>query len=1054
MATLWHAGVENKMAIAFDLDLTPEDLSRLISVDALAAFFQRLGYSTAKRATIPAQAVGLDGVGDIRQIELVSEDADGFLRVVFVQLRSVTAKVRNTLVRTFGQQNQDYLLVLTSDFEALEFVLIEKVRHQRKGPGGDSITKPQARVFVVPRRWPQNMLRIIRRLTFTARDETGQPDAILQYAKLVSVFDAAHYSGEYFQNRALFADHYLRTRLREDPAWGQSANVAFTQVSRIMRQARDRLAGNDEATARQQLFDPLFLALGFAAQVNKKSSDPAPQADYRLPAPDGQPRTVALVYAWERWLDGPDAADPDTPTENPGAAVVTLLERGDAEWVIVTNGKLWRLYGRHAHSRGTNFYEVDLEDALLATGQTDPNEAFRYWWLFFREAAFAPVETEKGCWLDRIAAGSRDYARQVEVELKRRVFYEVVPQLAGGFLEDRRARLKDRSSPSEAELEEIRAGTLALLYRILFLLYAESRDLLPVRESPYYQISIKKLKDELSEAAGIAESQADEKLADTYKRSGTTLYDRLGELFAVMDGSDLKRNRAYNVPVYNGGLFRINPQEDAADSREAAIARFLLEHKVPDLFLASAIDRLSRVPDDKTFILAFVDYKSLGVRQLGSIYEGLLEFRLKVAEDDLPPVSEKGGRRATRLSASRGIKDRTGVKKGELYLANDKAERKASGSYYTPDHIVQYIVEYTVGPVLQRKLDELRPAFRVAEKAYHQALANAQANPRIMLGTGRLQSAGKATPEMMRAWAAERAYEAHKDLVEKLFNLKVLDPAMGSGHLLVEALDFITDKILHFLNAFPVNPVTAAMARTRSSILESLVEQGLETDAQLERQLTDVHLIKRHVLKRCIYGVDLNPLATELAKVSLWLDAFTIGAPLSFLDHHVRVGNSLIGATVQRVQEALKGKEALLFGSRFAGLKLAAVGMAAIAAMPDATAEQVKQSQREYRQASNALAPFKRILDAYLMQWFLPEGTIMALPKGKGAIEHLLLDFMISPEAEPFFAAVTDEQIKAAIAGLKGADRKLAEAIVDIPRKRRFFHWELEFPEEIGRAHV
>ena len=66
-------------------------------------------------------------------------------------------------------------------------------------------------------------------------------------------------------------------------------------------------------------------------------------------------------------------------------------------------------------------------------------------------------------------------------------------------------------------------------------------------------------------------------------------------------------------------------------------------------------------------------------------------------------------------------------------------------------------------------------------------------------------------------------------------------------------------------------------------------------------RLTDLNLLKRHVLKRCIYGVDLNPMAVELAKVSLWLDCFTLGAPLSFLDHHMKVGNSLIGANVEEV---------------------------------------------------------------------------------------------------------------------------------------------------------
>ncbi|MGH7177045.1 MAG: Eco57I restriction-modification methylase domain-containing protein, partial [Tepidisphaeraceae bacterium] len=717
---------------------------------------------------------------------------------------------------------------------------------------------------------------------------------------------------------------------------------------------------------------------------------------------------------------------------------------------------------RQAHARATNFYEVDLVEALTASGDTDPNEAFRYWWLFFRDNAFAPLDGEHVCWLDRIATGSRDYAREVEAELKRRVFYEVVPQLADGFLEDRRFRLKDRSTPSDSELEQIREGTLALLYRILFLLYAESRDLLPVRESAYYQISVKKLKEEIADAAGIAETQADEKLAARYKRSGTALYDRLGELFAVMDGNDLKRNRGYNVPVYNGGLFRIEPQEDAADAREAAIARFLLEHKLPDVSLASALDRLSRVPDQKTFGLAFVDYKSLGVRQLGSIYEGLLEFRLKIADEDLPPVSEKGKRKATRLTASRGVKDRTGVKKGEPYLANDKAERKATGSYYTPDHIVQYIVEHTVGPVLDRKLESLRPAFREAEKSYHRHLANAEAAAAVAKSKYEREKA-PATPEAQRALAASLAYEDHKDLVEKLFNLKVLDPAMGSGHFLVEAVDFLTDAILHFLNAFPANPVTAAMARTRASILESLAEQGIETDALLEKQLTDVHLIKRHVLKRCIYGVDLNPLATELAKVSLWLDAFTIGAPLSFLDHHVRVGNSLLGATVQQVQEALHESQMTLFGSRFAGLKLAAIGMAAIAAMPDATADQVKRSQREYRKASDALAPFKRILDAYLMQWFMPEDVVEAANKPRKSLDRkqevqlsrrerrtsaqIAVDFLKAPDSKPFFEAPHDEEAQGEMKALAPPDRAVGQAVLSTARERRFFHWELEFPE-------
>jgi hypothetical protein len=101
--------------------------------------------------------------------------------------------------------------------------------------------------------------------------------------------------------------------------------------------------------------------------------------------------------------------DPHTPDENPGACVVTALEEGVADWIIVTNGKVWRLYSRHAHSRATNFYEVDLPETLVASGDTDPNAGFRYWWLFFRAQACLPDEaTPAKCWLDRIAQGSSE----------------------------------------------------------------------------------------------------------------------------------------------------------------------------------------------------------------------------------------------------------------------------------------------------------------------------------------------------------------------------------------------------------------------------------------------------------------------------------------------------------------------------------------------------------------------------------------------------------------------------------------------------------------------
>ncbi|MCC7387306.1 MAG: Eco57I restriction-modification methylase domain-containing protein [Phycisphaerales bacterium] len=1043
-----------------DRDLQVVDITRLTSADALAAFLHNLGYPTNQRATLSPEGIGLPSGGPtIRQMDLLSEDADGFLQVIFIQLHSVTAKARADLVRAFGKGSvADRLLILTSDFDTLEFVLIEKEAGTAASKGKSPTTKLRSRVFVVPRRWPQQMLRIVRRLTYT------MDDGLRQYDKLRGVFDAAHFSGTYFINRALFSDHYLETRLKDDPGWSAiSPGPAFESVRRFL-DTRNELQAQPLATVCQEFYDPLWSVLGFRAKrVDHRPGEVA--ADYELRDSEDERRSAALVYPWGRWLDGPDPNDPDRPTENPGSEVVSLLESGVADWVIVTNGQLWRLYSKAAHSRSTNFYEVDLPDVLIASGLSDPNEAFRYWWLFFRVQAFLPTEGDgEKCWLDTVVQGSREYAAEVEEELKRRVFYDVVPALAHGFLHDRRTRLGRRAQPSDTELEQIRQGTLTLLYRLLFLLYAESRDLLPVREAEYYRLSLKSLKEEVAAKAGVAESESDGKLTLEFRKSSTAIYDRLADpeqgLFAALANG----RPAANVPRYNGGLFRLDPQE-ASDDHERDIAEFLNTHKVPDSFLAAAIDRLARVEDSRTYQLAFVDYKSLGVRQLGSIYEGLLEFKLRIAEEDLAVTDRKKLGDWISLDRSRsGSRRRTvrEVHKGDPYLVRDKSERKATGSYYTPDHIVEYIVENTVGPVLKRKTEALRTKLREAEKAYHRQLDNARANPTALLGhpageawrtRRKADPTAKPTEADFRAYAAHQAFhenDDHKKLVEELFDLKVLDPAMGSGHFLVEAVDFITDELLHFLNAFPVNPVALALDRTREAILASLREQGIETDEFLRRQLTDIHLLKRHVLKRCIYGVDLNPLATELAKVSLWLDAFTLGAPLSFLDHHLRTGNSLIGSSITELETPVQGQ---LFKIDESHLTRAVKSVLEVARLADSTAGEVAESKRLFEQARKTLASYRILLDILVARHFglgdaasaimemAPQLDFRSIDAFRASFKQALATTKL-PETEltKFFRQVGYERER-------GVRPDALEAVEALAAVRRFFHWDLEFPE-------
>jgi hypothetical protein len=216
---------------ATDLDLTGRDIGGLTSADAFTALLAGLGYRTEARTHLTPESIGLagDSAAAFKKIELLAEDEEGFLRVVFAQLKSLTAKARNDLARVLGKTTVDHLLILASDYETLEFVLLDKRKKEQQGPTGGERVQVVPKVVHVPRRTPSRLdLRTLRRLTWTRQDGLDQFD------KLRSVFDAAAYTGEYFQNRGLFSDYFLRERLREDPAWKDNPAEAFAYVRDLL----------------------------------------------------------------------------------------------------------------------------------------------------------------------------------------------------------------------------------------------------------------------------------------------------------------------------------------------------------------------------------------------------------------------------------------------------------------------------------------------------------------------------------------------------------------------------------------------------------------------------------------------------------------------------------------------------------------------------------------------------------------------------------------------------------------------------------------------------
>jgi hypothetical protein len=1038
-----------------DIDISKHDIQSLNNRDAIYAFLTNLGYDTnnPQKFTDPRSlGITIDSlVREIKSIEQLSLNEGALnLYVYLFELASVTVAHTNALARAFRNKSGNYLFILTSDYERIDFVLVERSQPVSvdDSPMRQKANVVKPRTLTIDRKKPdRRQLRVLRRFTYT------ESDPIYQYDKLRSAYTIYEWSEDHFNNRALFSDYYLQERLRESDEW----KTDVTQFYKDLRGLYGRAAGEWSNKTKQDieigLFEKLFPLLGFDFTQKRKPGDGLPKPDYELKAPGSKDTlTVCLCYPWNRNLDGKDdpenSRDTETPDENPSATIVSVLKDNGVQWGIVTNGKLWRLYSAKASSIATTYYEIDLEEILASpvhlgdAGELlDIGDSLRYFYLFFRREAFEEREmkiageTKTRSFLDTILDDSREYAKKLGERLKDRVFEEVFPYLAEGFIHHYKQKHGSKNEITQEKLDVVFQATLTLLYRILFLLYAESRDLLPVKEARgFFEISLTKLRNEIAERAGGIRDEAETKIKNHYNKTATELYDRLAHLFRIIDRGDANNN----VPVYNGELFSSEPSP--LDEEKEQIDRFLIDYKIPDYFLVLGLDLITRDIDDKTHSLVFIDYKSLGVRHLGSIYEGLLEFKVRIAPQKMAIV--RGNKTEEVIPYSEAKKDpkkkivtvrRNGKKvekvyaKGTLYLENDKRERKATGSYYTPDYIVKYIVENTVGPVLEERFDKLAPEFRKAQQWNREQTKKRE---------GRKELRGRLA---LKAQEAEGDVKRFRPLIDEFFDVNVLDPAMGSGHFLVEAVDYISDRMIHFLNGFRWNPVHVDLDDTRVTILEAMEKQDIAIDS---KKLDPNNLIRRYVLKRCIYGVDINPMAVELAKVSLWLNCFTLGAPLSFLDHHLKCGNSLIGVTVDEVRQAIEGEKGQtysLFGGGFTGLMLATDLMRHVGELSDVTANQVEESKREYRKAESGLAPFKRLLDVYTSQWFGNEARKVGRGKAKHEVNPAV-EFLQSEHSEKW--TKDPEQIK-----LNGENQKVAETALQAAKERRFFHWELEFPE-------
>lgn len=679
----------------------------------------------------------------------------------------------------------------------------------------------------------------------------AEPDVLAATERLACFRKASDSTGiPGFNNSGLFATHHITSNVPKRADWDALGNQAGPLLG----------------LRRKQLIE----ALGFKTRAG-------PNGTLLLSIDGHPPRVVAVL------LDDSEQFDAKTQRFqlSPVAFGLAVASRQELPWLMVLRKDQIRLYpgrdgvGVGSKGQAETFFEVDLSTIDREYAALIP--------LIFSARALATGGTT-----DELLRDSARYATELGARLRERIYDEIVPPLAVEVAE-RLAR--DAGVELEAEgLATAYRVTLRILFRLLFQAYAEDRGLLPSGRNEGFDANSLK-----TNARRLLDPDTEE-----FGDASTIWLDLIQVWNAIDQG-----NAQWQIPSYNGGLF-------SADPDRAPDGALIKKIELPDSVVGPALKSLLiDVNDDG--VLGPVDFRSLSVREFGTIYEGLLESALSIADDDLT-VDSSG----SWVPAAEG--DEVWAPAGAVYFHTASGERKATGSYFTPKIVVDHLIERSIVPALTAHLKKIA--------AY---LSNGDAA------------------------AATREF----------FDFRVADLAMGSGHFLVAAVDKIEALMRTFLTEHTVPGVTDELLR-----LAGVAREALGSDDVAKSEVDEVGLLRRQVARRCVYGLDVNPMAVELARLALWIHTFVPGLPMSNLDHGLVNANSLTGVgaideAIDVLQPQHRPGELSLFDSILADqLASAKTLLLDVANASEANKAEIEEGARLLAQARDAADTARRIFDA------------------------------------------------------------------------------------------
>jgi len=677
--------------------------------------------------------------------------------------------------------------------------------------------------------------------------------------------------------RDLLTLHTLDVRLRRDPARWHGAAEAANSIPR----------GSD--------WRGVLTALGYTLE----------RRDHRGYLARFDHRPIAVVHPKAGVAE---FARLDHDGRPPEGMLLNDCHADGAPFGILAHGTRLRLFEAETATGPATARYLDLDASAL---QEDD-------WPFL--ALLGPEFLAKGQFTV-LQEEARSFGATLRIRLDETIRQTALPALGRAL--GRWARSADMDLASDDVRAELERAALTFVFRMLFLLYAESAGYLPMDNHSYRQASLSSLVDEAEETQDRLSGQT------------TSLWDRVGLLVKAMRTG----NPAWGVPAYNGALF-------SADSFDGAA--ILEQIELPDPDVATTLIGIGR---DATSGQG-VDYSTLEIGHLGHIYEGLLSLRLSLSDTALRYDSRQD------LYVAPAPGELTEIEPGDLLWQTYEGGRKGGGVYYTRSELVSHLVRETIVPSFEAHLQRVK---------------------------------AQAITEPVTA--------------EQLFDFAVLDPACGSAHFLVTVVDEMADRIVRFLGDTPVPEVRTTLERLRAGASPAAV-------------IDDVALLRRAVLKRCVFGVDVSPMGAEVAKLSLWLASFVPGLSLAYLDRNIVVGNSLLG--VMRL-ESLRapgkaGQASWLDMALAEALDQAAAAARRVAASEDRNTDEVAASAAADAETHEATAALERVYNLWMAE---PFGVV-------GARQEVEL---FGPEI---------------LAGLR-ANALIAEA-GKVAAEHRFLHWPLAFP--------